>query len=317
MKEKEKNGEATSGTCKYGYKIKDKKYIINEVEAENIINLYKYFISVNGDINKTYQDFFIEHFNAKGMDALSAYLRDTAYIGKYKLYRKSTYIENYIPPIVNIDLFENVQRLLKKRQRSGNYIAQKTALFAGIAYCSICKKRMTKKVDNRVKSNTIRYCCDSASRYIAGTTNKKCLNNITIREDNIERYLLDNIKTEAQKYIIKNKAVLQQSSRKDNSKKIKALEAKIYKLKDLYLDDLIDKKIYEQDYKKYTTEIENLKSENITEKPKDLSEVNKIINMDIDSLYRYLSDIEKRNFWLNIIDKVEIKKGKIDKIVFY
>ena len=102
MNEKEKNGEATSGTCKYGYKLENKKYIVNELEAENIINLYKYFISENGDINKTYSDFFIQNFPKKGMDALCGYLRDTAYIGKYKLYRKNIYIDNYIPPIVDI-----------------------------------------------------------------------------------------------------------------------------------------------------------------------------------------------------------------------
>lgn len=318
LNEKEKNGEATSGTCKYGYKLENKKYIVNELEAENIINLYKYFISENGDINKTYSDFFIQNFPKKGMDALCGYLRDTAYIGKYKLYRKNIYIDNYIPPIVDIELFENVQKLLKKRQRSGNYITDKTALFAGIAYCAICNKRMAKKADNRVKSQTIRYCCDSASRYIAGTTQKKCFNKLTIREDVIEKYLIDNIKTEAEKYIIENRAVLQKPITKDNNKKIKALENKIYKIKDLYLDDLIDKKTYEHDYKKYTSELEALKSENIEEeKPKDLSELNKLINMDIETLYQYLSDKEKRQFWLSIIDRVEIKDGEIDKIVFY
>lgn len=78
---KREKGEITCGTKKYGYDIVDKKYVVNEKEAENIRNLYKYFISVNGDLKKTYL-YFIEHFQGKGKDALSNYLKETSYIRK-------------------------------------------------------------------------------------------------------------------------------------------------------------------------------------------------------------------------------------------
>ena len=83
---KREKGEVTSGTKKYGYDIVNKKFQINQLEAENIINLYKYFINVNGNMKKTYE-YFIRKFNGKGYDALQFYLRDTSYIGKYKLYQ--------------------------------------------------------------------------------------------------------------------------------------------------------------------------------------------------------------------------------------
>lgn len=78
---KREKGEITCGTKKYGYDIVDKKYVVNENEAENIRNLYKYFISVNGDLKKTYL-YFIEHFQGKGKDALSNYLKETSFIRK-------------------------------------------------------------------------------------------------------------------------------------------------------------------------------------------------------------------------------------------
>ena len=44
---KREKGEATSGTKKYGYDIVNKKYVINEDEANNIIKLYKYILLKN------------------------------------------------------------------------------------------------------------------------------------------------------------------------------------------------------------------------------------------------------------------------------
>ncbi len=258
--------------------------------------------------------FVISH--GKGRDAMRNYLKDTAYIGKYKLYRKDEYLENYIPAIIDTELFYEVQNLLQKRQRTGVYISDTPALFAGITYCAICQKRMTKKADNRVKSKTMRYCCDNASRYVVGENKKKCTNSHMIREDKIENFLIENIKTEANKYIIKNSITKKKISKTDNTRKIKLLENKIYKLKDLYLDDLIDKKIYESDYKKYASELENLKKEIFEEKTKDFSQLEKLLNMNVDKIYSNLNPNEKRQFWLNVIDKLEIKDGKIEKIIF-
>lgn len=61
---KRKKGEVTSGTKKYGYNIIDKKYVINEEEADKINKLYDYFINENGNIAKTYR-YFIKEFPRK------------------------------------------------------------------------------------------------------------------------------------------------------------------------------------------------------------------------------------------------------------
>ena len=116
---KREKGEVTSGTKKYGYDIVNKKYQINQSESQNIVNLYDYFIKVNGNVKETYE-YFIQHFNGKGQDALYSYLRDTAYIGKYKLYRKDVYIENYTPKIMDDELFYSVQNLLKKGENKSS-----------------------------------------------------------------------------------------------------------------------------------------------------------------------------------------------------
>lgn len=313
FKNKREKGEVTSGQSKYGYNIVDKHFVINEQEADNIRQLYNYFIDVNGDIKKTY-NYFIQHFKGKGYDAMRLYLRDTAYIGKYKLYRKNEYIDNYIPAILDVDIFNKVQNLLRKFVKHTNNNIE--ALFAGLLYCNYCKHRLVKRIDYRVKNDVIRYCCNNYSKYFLNTNIKKCKNGRYIREDYIESYLLDNLSKEAKKYIIKTKEIIANTKVVDNSDQIRGLTKKIDKLKDLYLDDLIDKNTYKNDYTKYTKELEQLQTANTEVPQKDFSSLEYLINSDFKSIYNKLNTSNKRKFWLNIIDKIFVENAEIKEIIF-
>lgn len=313
FKNKREKGEVTSGQSKYGYNIVDKHFVINEQEAANIRQLYNYFIDVNGDIKKTY-DYFIQHFKGKGYDAMRLYLRDTSYIGKYKLYRKNEYIDNYIPAILDIDTFNKVQSLLRKTVRHTHDNIE--ALFTGLLYCNDCKGRLTKAIDYRVKSNVIRYCCYNYSKYIINTNKRRCNNSRYIREEYIENYLLDNLSKEAEKYIIKSKEVIANTKVVDNSDKIKSLTKKIDKLKDLYLDDLIDKDTYKKDYTKYAKELEQLQIAKTDVPKKDFSNLESLINSDFRNIYNKLNTTNKRKFWLSIIDKIYVESSEIKEITF-
>ena len=310
---KREKGEVTSGTKKYGYNIVDRKFQINPSEAENIVNLYEYFIYTNGNVQETYK-YFIEHFEGKGQDALYSYLRDTAYIGKYKLYRKNIYLDNYIPRIMSDELFNSVQRLLTKKEK----ISKKTnsvSIFSGLVYCNLCKNRMCKKQDNRVKTRVMRYCCDNASRRKPGTIQYKCDNHKLVREEYIENFLLSNLNDLANRYINEN-SIIKIDIKKDNSKKIKEIENKLNKLKDLYLDDLINKDTYKKDYNSLSKILNDLKSENSIPIQKDFSKLQKTINSNILDKYFSLSIEEKRTFWINIIDKIYIENGEIKEVIF-
>ena len=310
---KRAKGEITSGTKKYGYDIIDKKFTINKDEANNIVNLYKYYKTVNGNVKKTYLEFFLNNFKNKGMDALYYYLRDTAYIGKYKLYRKDIYIDNYIPRIMPDDLFYSVQQLHKKKEHFQTR-SSSIGLFCGLIYCNNCKMKMSKSTDNRVKRRLIRYVCDNASRRKVGTAEHKCKNSTMIREELIENYLLENL-SKLIGNTIKNSYRIKPKEKKDNSFKIKTIKNKLLKLKDLYIDDLIDKATYEKDYKKYNKELEELNQQK--EQPqKDYSNLQKLINSDWQKIYNSLSLEEKRTFWLNIINQIYIENGEIKEITF-
>lgn len=310
---KREKGEVTSGTKKYGYDIIDKHYVVNQEEAENIINLYKYFLKVNGNIAETYK-YFIKHFSGKGQDALYNYLRETSYIGKYKLYRKDIYIDNYIPRIMDNELFYSVQNILKKGEKK-SFKTTIPSIFTGIVRCDICNCRMSRKQDNRTKTPKMRYVCDNASRKKIGSMEYKCTNHKTIKENDIEEYLLNNIKDLGRNYITEN-IIISEVNSKDNSKEIQAIEKKIYKLKDLYLDDLIDKDTYKNDYKNLNNQLNELKKQTNNVEKKDFTNLQNFINTDLNSIYKKLNIEEKRTLWLNLIDKIVVNDGKIKEITF-
>lgn len=312
FKNKREKGEVTSGTKKYGYNIVNKKFEINPSEAENIVNLYKYFVDVNGNMKKTYE-YFIQHFEGKGYDALSAYLSDTAYIGKYKLYRKDIYLENYIPAIVDIALWNTVQGLRTKKTITRKNDVE--GIFSGLLYCNCCQCRLCKKIDNRTKNRTIRYVCDNSYRYKPGSQIKKCVYPNIVREDYIEKYLLENILIELEKFKIKSE-IKEKIIVNDNPQKIKTVENKIIKLKDLYLDDLIDKETYKKDYEKYSKELSELRTTKSIKKSRDLSNLEKIFNSNYLDIYNKLSISNKKKFWLSAIDKIYVEKGEIKEVTF-
>ena len=77
--------------------------------------------------------------------------------------------------------------------------------------------------------------------------------------------------------------------------------------------------MYEKDYKKYNNqlqEIEVKKNAFKNNKPKDFTRLQKILNSNFGDLYYSLSQIEKRRFWVSVIDKIYYKDKKIEKIIF-
>ncbi len=308
---KREKGEVTSGTCKYGYKIENKKFVINEEEAENIRNLYNEFINNNGNLKETYK-YFIQHFQNKGYDAMSNYLKESAYIGKYKLYRKNIYIDNYIPAIVDTETYNKVQNLRKKKTVERKKVDD---LFSGLLYCKQCGNRLAKKVDYRTKNIVVRYICDNNYRFKVGIDERRCSNNKMIKENYIEKYLLNNLESNVTKYVEKN-TIKKTSKKIDNTAKINTLEKKLLKLKDLYLDDLIDKKEYKKDYTKYKKELDILQVASVDNFEKDFSYLYSILNSNYLSIYQKLTNANKKKFWLNLIDKIYIQNGEIKEVTF-
>lgn len=224
------------------------------------------------------------------------------------------YLDNYIPAIVDIDLWNKVQSLRKKKAVSRKDTIDD--IFSGLLYCSECGLRLCKKVDRRSKNIVIRYVCDNSYRYKAGLDKKKCSNTKSIKESDVEKYLLNNVKQEIEDYMIRCMTDNKPKKAEDNTQKINTLNRKLNKLKELYINDLIDINSYKKDYQKYTTELNKI-SINQNEPVKDFTNMKQFLNLDIIKVYSKLSKIEKKKFWILLINKIYIKNGEIKEITFW
>lgn len=158
-----------------------------------------------------------------------------------------------------------------------------------------------------MKCKYANYHCWSAVTYY------RCENRKTITEKVIEKELLSCVRSELEKYIINYDVEVQK--RKDVGGKIKALEDKIKRLKDLYVNGIITIEELKSDMDKYQSEIDNLRAESMRPE-RDLSELKQLLNDDFEEIYKTLSSSEKRQLWHSILKEIRFDKDRKLSFVF-
>jgi len=149
---KRKNGLVISGSKKYGFDIVDQKYVANKEEQENLIEFFKYFVSIQGDTRKAFA-YYKDHFPFKSFDTYKKIIQDTSYIGKYQLYRKKEFLDDYCPAIVPKELWDQVQEVRHKAPRKPRDDREiPVTLFNGFMYCPICNMRLSRDIKHYVHS---------------------------------------------------------------------------------------------------------------------------------------------------------------------
>lgn len=123
-----------------------------------------------------------------------------------------------------------------------------------------------------------------------------CTHRSRIREDAIERYLLDNLPDLLDYY---NFSIIQKAKKKRGPDKAQ-IKRKMDKLKDLYLSDLIDKETYSEDYNALRSALIEIEQEEKVV-PLDTTAVRSAMEM-----YDDLTRVGKKTFWTRILDRIEV-----------
>lgn len=276
-----------SGAKVYGYDIVDKKYVVNELEAKRINELFDKYIET-ASLNKTYLWWHEQNYTGSTIATLRSWLVNPRFIGKYMHNGKA--VDDFIPQIVDNDKFEKVQKLIKQNHREYS-VSKYYYIFKGIIRCGEC---------GCVLSGTHKkyYKCERHKTYT-------CNNNAYVLEKVIEQEVLKQLPILYED--IKNK----QKNMKpvkivDNTSNIKI---KIDRLQNLYIDGLIDKETYTKKY-------EDLKSKLEQEKRKikptsNIAKIDKIFkNKKYMDLYNELDNIHKGEFFREILDSVVLNADR-------
>lgn len=224
LKENAYKCKHTGGLAPLGYDVNsDKRYIINEREAESVRLIFDMYISGYT------QSEMVKELNARGFktkvgaifraNSIHSVLTNEKYTGVY-IYNKSAKkdafgkrnshlykdeseiirIEGGMPQIISKETFAHAQEVLKARKRApGSNKAKENYLLAGVIRCGCCGKHYQGNRRNaKNKSMYVSYRCS----YRRATSSKIC-DNKEIRKEYIEEYVL----SELERKIFNDKAI--------------------------------------------------------------------------------------------------------------
>lgn len=222
---KRSRGEVCSGSVGLGFKIEDKHKVVDETVMPIVRDAFKFFIDCR---SLTDTRNMLEH----------RYGLHRSYSGVKKMLSNKMYLE-----YIGKDDFVRVQELLASAS-TRRPIAKYVYLFQGIIYCRECGARMIG--NSRGERDVIYYLCSKHHQY----HDEYCTNKKYYNEKSIESFVLNNIIPSINDY---NAKIIQNTAPPVDAEKVKA---KMEKLKDLYLDDLITKDIYESEYRALQKQLE-------------------------------------------------------------
>lgn len=280
---KVKRGEVISGKVPLGYKIEDKR------------------LAVDPDTAPIIQDIFREYTVIRSVRALREYVLKThGLVYCYSAIRSMMGNERYIgrahgqddfcPPLIDPARFQQVQELLAQRAQRNTARSDRVYLFTGLVRCAECGNSLSAHV---VGQKYIYYRCTRYEKL------HLCPHKKRTSELVLERWLLDSLVAsfEAYNLSIKEGAALDRP-KADEGK----IRRKMEKLKDLYLNDLIDRGTYEHDYTALRDELRELNSPAAQPpSPIDILPIQTAL-----ASYGELTRQNKKEFWSRIVGQITI-----------
>ena len=268
-------GEAVTGSLPLGLAIENKRIVHGE-KIEAVRAAFDMFVkTANLQKTRDYLD------NVWGVSlpprSVRTMLRNELYVGRY---RGNT---DYCAPAIDENTFAEAQFILSHRTVRSSH--NHTYLFSGIIFCGECGHRMTGAKGFAYRCNNCCLC-------------RRCENNHYANERKIEQYLL----THLSELVAGHNAEYQTEARNEPKINRAAIQRKLNRLKELYVDGDISREKYKEERDKLAPLLA------IKEKhPKPQKTI--VLGNDFALHYRSLSDEQKQQFWRSIIDSIVVDKN--------
>lgn len=295
---KVKNGEVISGSLPYGLKIsrKDGRKVV-EIDQDKIKVVeyaFDYFLSCHSR-RKTRMHIHDVYGISWTDQTLKSMIYNDMYAGAYRGNN------NYCQAAFSMEKMQEMRRIcdsLHQHTRSGVHCY----IFAGLVKCDLCGDRMHGVSDKLKEGGYTRYyrCSRHYNRHA-------CINNKNTKEDYIEEYILNNLEREIKAQIIEYNTA-QKVNRKPQQERQK-IKSKLRKLKDLYVNDLIDLNEYKKDYEHYQSELEKIQETKITPRA-NIERLQRVLTADFKTTYENLDREHRRAFWRSIIKEIFVNDSK-------
>lgn len=290
------HGTVISGSCPFGYRINTEKRLeISQKQADIVQDAFNYFentVTQRGTVKYIREKYGINWCNATFRRMLSEKL----YTGIYD--RGGRRNDNFCPPIIDTKQFDRIQELLKRNARSAP--SGRVYIFTSILKCAECNHNLVGHLGHK-NYELYYYRCNQYFH------RGRCNHKKEIREDYVEEWLFTHLADELEHYKHELNWKVQAAKAKHalSSSDKATLKHKLKKLKELYINDLIDLEEYKKDYQVYTTALNHL-VEPVDKKPPDFSAVEALLQKNFRQIYNTLTREEKRTLWRSTIKEIRI-----------
>lgn len=297
------HGTVVSGSCPYGFRVNEEKRL--EIIPDNAAIVQDAFNYFESSVSQRATTKYIrEKYGVNWCYAtFHRMLIEELYTGVYN--RSNRYNANFCPAIIDRDQFDRVQALLKKNVHTAP--SGRTYIFTSILTCDECGH----KLNGCLSQGIYYYRC--GQHLLRG----RCTHNHSIREDYVERWLFDHLGEEFDRVKLDWEIQAAKRKRSSSSKDKAVLKRKLNKLKELYVNDLIDIEEYRKDYEIYTSALKQMPNDKEMEQPPNFKAVERLLQSDFKNLYNTLTREEKRTLWRSAIKEIRIDNDyNITGIIF-
>ena len=290
--------EALGGHCAFGYSIKDKHYAIIPEQAEAVRYIFDRVIA--GDsLRQVVRAVNREYGFPLSFRRMCVMLRNETYIGTYHG------IKEYHEPIVSKDVFERVQKVLASHPKT--HPVGRVYLFRGKLICPDCGSIMIGH--QVVRKGTFRgydYRCPKHFTSGIAFGEGRCKYGGAVTEKIVERYLVKNLAKIVDGYMASfHQGVSTKTPDFETQKK--NAEGRLARLKELYIDGMIERPDFDNRAAGIQHEIDDLdlkllQAQQISPAVKDI-----LTKLDgFEDGYSILSRESKYEFWQRLIKRIEL-----------
>ena len=283
FEDKVRKGEVISGKVPLGYKIENKKMVIDPETAHIAQDIFRQYTVIRSV--RALREYVLSTYGlVYGHTGIRAILDNERYIGR------AHGQDDFCPALISPETFQHTQELLSQRAQRNLARSDRVYLFTGLVKCAECGNRLSAHVVAR------KYTYYRCTRY---EKLHLCPHKKRTSELVLEQWLLENLTSSYKQY---NFDLRQRAKAKPIQIDEVKIKRKMEKLKDLYLNDLIDRESYERDYTALRDELRKIYApkEQLPE-PIDIPAIESAL-----SAYEWLTREEKKEFWGRIVGEITI-----------
>lgn len=292
-------GEAITGMMPMGLMIRD-KHVVPDPETADIVRDFFRYYKAHGTICGA-MTYIRETYGVILWDPTARkMLRNPLYKGMYR--DNPNYCEPLIPPAE----FDAIQKLLENRSIRRNE-SGRVYIFSGLVICNECEHRMSGSHSTDGSPERNFYRCRNATIY------HRCIHRRQISEKKLENWLLLNISSELDRWETKWTVTAAQAKKQKTDPAV--IQRKLDRLKDLYVNDLIQIDQYRADWAKYTTQLQTALAAEPQKVP-DFSALREMLGNGLTSTYPTLRPDQRQEFWRGFIKEIRLDLENTPRVIF-